>query len=190
MHSSKSDSWGKEIYYLFLAQDPDEIDPRLTEDGAADAKGVGSFMRHDHLPPPQTYYSSPLRRCITTATYIYGALHGPMLSPKNRVKEDLRVWMGCEHNHSPDQRRTKKQIEEDTTFRGKVDLTFKSDERFGDKDIMSGNNTKETYEDVRVRITRALINIFKHDDARVIHLFLHGRCFRYFLRTIGPSRGR
>ncbi|MDF2435289.1 MAG: hypothetical protein JWP44_4920, partial [Mucilaginibacter sp.] len=41
----------------------------------------------------------------------------------------------------------------------------------------------EVYVNVQLRIERALDDIFE-DDAHVVHLFLHGRCFRSFLSAI------
>jgi broad specificity phosphatase PhoE len=58
---------------------------------------------------------------------------------------------------------------------------------FPEEDEMVRNGTKETYEDVRARIQRTLINIYDTDSAKVIHLFLHNRCFHSFLSMIGHS---
>lgn len=184
VHNDKSARYGKALYYEFFARDPADIDPALAPDGKGQALMVGKAMRHANVPLPISYYSSPLRRCVLTAIYASEGLYGSPYAKPIYIKDNLREWLGWNHKHSSDQRGTKSQILSCAASAGGQII---SDNSFPERDVMVGASAKETFADVRFRIKRALDDIFDTDDAPVIHLFLHNRCFRSFLCVIGHA---
>ncbi|KAB5559618.1 histidine phosphatase superfamily [Coniochaeta sp. 2T2.1] len=192
-HNKEAEEFGKGIYYRFLARNYDidnstrsdpKRDPKLSGGGAKEAEKLGSTLRSMKIPRPEALYSSPLSRCISTSILTYQGLNTDGRSlPQIRVREDLREWMGWDHYHSSDQRSTKTELKK--IFEGKGDLAFL--DTFLEQDTFAHDNSKELYLNVQLRIETILDEIFADKSNRSVHLFLHGRCFRSFLKAIGSD---
>lgn len=189
-HNVKSKDYGKPLYYQFYAKDPQDIDPKLSDDGIDQAKEVGSMInylagKHD-LPLPKSFYSSPLRRCVQTAIYATKGMFGPTWNDAIHVRDGLREWIGWEHHHSSDKTSRKSEI---IKFARDIGGEVELDRKTEDDPLVKGNKfiKEEAYADVRRRMEETLNDIYDHDNAKTIHLFLHNRCFRSFLRVIGHT---
>lgn len=195
-HNGKAEKYGKGVYYEFFAKDSQDVDPSLDAKGVTEAEGVGKVLadlsKHG-LPLPKSYYSSPLRRCIQTAIHVNKALYGKSKAPDTiHVKDGLREWIGWDHNHSSDMRSPKQEMKAMATMiGGNIDYPTPQENDPWVPNFASKKNLKfdrkEAYADVRKRIEETLNGIFDNDTSKVIHLFLHNRCFRSFLRVIGHT---
>jgi broad specificity phosphatase PhoE len=189
-HNNKSREYGKPLYYQFYAKDPQDIDPKLSDNGIEQAKEVGGmikYMARNHgLPLPMSFYSSPLRRCVQTAIYATKGMFGPTWNDAIHVRDGLREWIGWDHHHSSDKTSRKSEI---VKFARDIGGTVEHDRKSEDDPLVQDNEfiKKEAYADVRRRIEETLNEIYDNDDAKTIHLFLHNRCFRSFLRVIGHA---
>lgn len=195
-HNVKSKTYGKGLYYQFYAinPDPEDIDPSLNDDGIKQARQVGRMLKaffdtKRDMPRPTKFYSSPLRRCIQTGI-LTAREYSSIEEPTIHVRDRLREWIGWDHHHSSDQTSTKQEIinlGQDMGAKIMVDRDGEDDHMVNDGKF----TTKEIYADVVVRMKEELDEIFDNDkNDKVIHLFLHNRCFRSFLRAIGYARGQ
>lgn len=68
-------------------------DPHLTPEGYDQAQDVGAFwenaMKFQYVPTPQSYYVSPLARCLSTAMLTYGRLELPKWRPFHAVVKEV-----------------------------------------------------------------------------------------------------
>lgn len=153
-----------------------------------------------------SFYSSSLNRCISTAEIAASAIfqhqeqntvgkgatatHGatsryPQGSrPALVVLDELREWLGWDHNAGSDRRGSKAEITH--AFRDShVDLVFKRD--FPEDDIMmrQGDTVRETWVDVRKRWERALDWIYENDARKYICLFGNNRSLQCGLHVLG-----
>lgn len=142
------------------------------------------------------FYSSPLHRCIATAEIAARTVFEGntttrsttrMLPPRGRpvvgVLDELREWLGWDHNMETDRRGTKAEITND--FRHfNVDLMFKED--FPEEDAMcQGETIRESWVDVRKRWERALDWIFENDARKYICLSSNNRSLQCGLHVLG-----
>jgi broad specificity phosphatase PhoE len=68
------------------------------------------MLTTQHIPAPQSYYASPLLRCLSTASLTFSALPVPPHRPVNPlIKENLREANGA---HTCDRRSSKSVIRE------------------------------------------------------------------------------
>lgn len=144
------------------------------------------------------FYSSPLRRCISTAAIAACAVsqgdanadtrHTQETShargrPAVTVLDELREWLGWDHNVETDRRGTKTDIEQ-AFAQSDVDLRFKTD--FSEEDVMfQDERVRETWVGVRRRWERALDWIFQSDERKYICLFGNNRSLQCGLNALG-----
>lgn len=69
------------------------VDAHLTEAGIEQAKSVNAFWKREiseqHIPLPQSYYTSPLHRCLTTASVTFSGLELPPDRPFAPVVKEV-----------------------------------------------------------------------------------------------------
>lgn len=183
VHNTKSEQFGKAIYYEYFATDPKFIDPELEEEGIEQACRAGQIIRDSPLPKPKTFVSSPLRRALQTDIHLMKAMMGASSTvPRIHITDGCREWQGMGHNHSSDKRSKRAEITalvESMGAEPRFDPLFKED----DKEVLEN----ETYADVRARLEKMLNENFDYDNNNVIHLCLHNRCFKCFLGVIGHT---
>ena len=88
-------------------------DAKITPNGVAQAVKANKFwashIKNEKLPAPETYYSSPLTRCLQTANITFSGLDLPSRQPfVPTVKELFREGIS---GHTCDRRGTKTYIE-------------------------------------------------------------------------------
>lgn len=72
------------------------VDPHLTATGIEQAHAVHAFWKHQlavaKTPPPQTYYCSPLYRCLETANLTFTGLDLPADRPYKPIAKEVRPF--------------------------------------------------------------------------------------------------
>jgi broad specificity phosphatase PhoE len=143
-------------------------DAKLTEAGKQQAKVVKEFWQHlikdEKISPPESFYTSPLYRCLDTARLTF---EGVKLPGNNRfvpvVKEFLREGISA---HTCDRRHSKSYIRKNFP-------TFQFEKEFMEEDPY----WTELYSEPRVnqdaRSKAVLDDIFSNDDSTYISITSH-----------------
>ncbi|KAJ8602855.1 hypothetical protein MRB53_042347 [Persea americana] len=169
-HWSKLDGTGDVVW----------SDSRLTSLGKQQARDANAFLREQiqdkGLPCPQTYYVSPLIRCLQTADITWSNIDLPADLPFEPViKEMIREVMG---EHTCDRRSSKKVIAE-------LYPQFSIEDGFVENDVLWQADHRETHDEHDVR-TRALLNdIFSNDQSTIISFTSHSGSIASLLRVLG-----
>lgn len=208
-HNEQSDIYSKPITQRFLAQLHANFDAKLTEEGVNDSVRAGTALKalidHEGAPRPVRVYTSPLSRCVQTAMHMIRQLgldprHGG-LGAELCVRDRLREWKGCRHNHQSDRRGTVSDI---------LDLVARMNAWLG-MDVwvnigsclpqqpwgVAGETREdeledvgsETYTDVDIRVRSVLDEIFEVEESgSCVLLVLHNRSNKSLLRALGHSQ--
>ncbi|KAF2753434.1 phosphoglycerate mutase [Pseudovirgaria hyperparasitica] len=154
-------------------------DARLTENGINQANIAHAFwvnaLQNAGIPAPDSYYSSPLTRCLETARITYEGLdlpHNKKFKPV--VKEKLREAIG---RHTCDRRSSKTYIEQ--TYPG-----FHIEKGFSEDDKLWEPVLRETDSARAQRLKEALDDIFTNDDGTFIAVSSHSGAIGSILRVI------
>lgn len=154
-------------------------DALLTDVGEKQAEEVYEFWR-SHLPeqgggipPPESYYVSPLTRAIQTAEITFGKLEIAAFKPV--VKELLREAIGI---HTCDRRRPASYIRE--TF---PSYTLEVD--FAEIDPLWTEDYREPRSARKVRMTELLDDIFTNDESTFISFTSHSGAIGSLLEALG-----
>ncbi|KAH6604483.1 phosphoglycerate mutase [Trichoderma cornu-damae] len=145
-------------------------DAQLTPNGLAQANKANAYYKsrfeEEKLPYFQSYYSSPLKRCIQTANVTFAGLNLPHSNPfKPTVKELFRESISI---HTCDRRSTKTQIHAFAP-------NFKFEEDFSETDeLWRGNqDLGETPAHQVARSKIVIDDVFSHDDNTWISITSH-----------------
>ncbi|KAF3004340.1 hypothetical protein E8E13_009528 [Curvularia kusanoi] len=143
-------------------------DAKLTENGIVQAQAVNKFwaslLSEQKITPPQSYYTSPLYRCLDTARLTFASLPLPKKSPfVPTVKEFLREGISA---HTCDRRSSKTYIHQNFP-----DYVF--EKGFAEQDPYWKALMAEPSADQDIRSKAVLDDIFTHDDADVISITSH-----------------
>jgi len=143
-------------------------DPKLTEDGVQQTYRVKDFWAHlikdEKISTPETFYTSPLYRCLDTAKITFTGLDLPRSNPfVPVVKEFLREGISA---HTCDRRSTKSEIKED--FPG-----FKFEKGFAEEDPYWTELFAEPRANQDARSKAVLDDIFSNDDSTYISITSH-----------------
>jgi broad specificity phosphatase PhoE len=143
-------------------------DPKLTEDGVKQADKAHSFWAHllkdEKISAPETYYTSPLQRCLDTIRIIYTGLDLPRKSPfVPIVKEFLREGISA---HTCDRRSTKSYIKKNFP-------KFKFEKGFQENDPYWQELKAEPRENQDARSKVVLDDIFSSVDSTYIAINSH-----------------
>lgn len=143
-------------------------DARLTPLGVSQALAVNQFWKTEiavqKIPVPQTYYTSPLTRCLQTANLTFSGLSLPRKYPFiPEVKEFFREGIS---GHTCDRRGSKKYIQ--NAF-----PKYKIEPGFTETDQLWKALQAETSVDQDIRSKKALDDVFSSDDSTYISITSH-----------------
>jgi len=155
-------------------------DADLTPNGVAQAQIANDFWRHEiavqHIPFPQSYYTSPLTRCLRTANITFFGLDLPAYYPfVPTVRELLRESISI---HTCDHRSNRTYIHERfPTYHIDPDLT--------ETDELWNGVTAETTAAQDARSKRVLDSVFSTDDHTWVSFTSHSGEIGSILRVLG-----
>ena len=131
------------------------------------------------MPSPQSYYSSPLSRCLETVSLTFTGLPLSADRPfRVTIKENLRETTG---RHTCDKRSKKSEIEAQVS---KDVFTF--EDGFTEEDVLWNVEQRETDQEIDARLKGLLDDIFENDAAsQCISITCHFGVIRAILRVIG-----
>jgi broad specificity phosphatase PhoE len=156
------------------------MDAHLDDAGVEQAQVAHDYWQHEidvqKIPYPQSYYTSPLTRCLQTANITFSGLDLPTYSPfVPTVKELLREGISI---HTCDHRRSKTYIEESFP-------DYKIEAGFSEYDELWNGVTAETSDAQDVRSRKWLDQIFVTDDHTWISVTSHSGEIASTLRVLG-----
>ncbi|KAI5860304.1 phosphoglycerate mutase-like protein [Durotheca rogersii] len=148
-------------------------DAKLTEKGKQQAQVLNAFLRESvasvKMPTPQTYYTSPLARCLETTRIAYSGLDLPADRPfVPIVKEGLRERYG---EHTCDRRSTRSWIASSYP-------QYVIEPSLTEDDELWKPDRRETAAEVVDRVKHLLDDIFTHDDKHIISFTAHSGLIR------------
>src|SRR5690242_7947413 len=143
-------------------------DAKLTQTGIKQAQDVNAFWAHlladEKITPPESYYTSPLYRCLDTAKISFANLALPKKSPfKPVVKELLREGIT---SHTCNRRSDKSVLAKDFP-------TFSFEKNFPEKDPLWKELTNEPSAAQDIRSKALLDDVFSSDDSTYISFTAH-----------------
>ncbi|RMZ01196.1 hypothetical protein D0860_07700 [Hortaea werneckii] len=155
-------------------------DPDLTEEGIEQALIANSYWKSriasQHIPHPQSYYSSPLTRCLRTANLTFADIPTPEYYPfVPTVKEFFREGISL---HTCDWRRSK-------TYVQNLFPDWNIEEGFAELDPYWNGVTGETSDGQDKRSKIALDSVFSNDDHTWISITSHSGEIASMLRVLG-----
>ncbi|TIA26332.1 phosphoglycerate mutase-like protein [Aureobasidium pullulans] len=155
-------------------------DADLTANGVAQALKANAFWAQEisqqQIQPPESYYVSPLTRCLKTANLTFSGLTLPSSSPFiPTIKELIREGIST---HTCDHRSNK-------TYISNLFPTWKFEKTFTDFDEFWNGITEESSSAQDYRSKIALDDIFYNDDASVVSITTHSGETSSLLRVLG-----
>ncbi|KAL9602144.1 MAG: hypothetical protein Q9219_002008 [cf. Caloplaca sp. 3 TL-2023] len=143
-------------------------DARLTPKGVTQAQTVNSFwaseIKDQKIPTPQSYYTSPLTRCLATANLTFSGLKLPSRHPfVPTVKEFFREGIS---GHTCDRRGSKSYIQ--SAF-----PTYIIEPGFTETDQLWEAYHAETRVDQDIRSKKVLDDVFSNDRETYISITSH-----------------
>ncbi|KAM0801782.1 phosphoglycerate mutase family protein [Usnea florida] len=160
-------------------------DAHLTEKGIEQARTANRFwaseMETRHIPVPESYYTSPLHRCLSTANITFNGLKLPAQQPcVPEVKELLREVIGV---HTCDRRSSKGYIRQNFP-------SYTFEPGFAEEDEMWRPDVREDHSTHDTRMKKLLDDIYSRDDSTYISLTTHSGSIASLLRVIGHREFR
>ncbi|KAH7402829.1 histidine phosphatase superfamily [Pyrenochaeta sp. MPI-SDFR-AT-0127] len=155
-------------------------DAHLTETGVVQARRVNTFWKHlikdEKITPPESYYTSPLYRCLDTAKLTFSGIDLPRTSPfVPTIKEYLREGISA---HTCDRRSSR-------TFIHKNFPTFKFEKGFPEQDPYWTELFAEPRVNQDARSKAVLDDIFSNDSNTYISITSHSGEIGSLLRVLG-----
>lgn len=143
-------------------------DAKLTETGVVQAKRVNTFWKHlikdEKITTPESYYTSPLYRCLDTAKLTFASIDLPRKNPfKPVIKELLREGISA---HTCDRRSTKSYIKKNFP-------DFKFEKGFPEEDPYWTELFAEPRANQDARSKLVLDDIFSNDDSTYFSITSH-----------------
>jgi broad specificity phosphatase PhoE len=143
-------------------------DALLTSEGIAQAQKAHAFWANQistqHIPTPESYYSSPLTRCLDTAYHTFSGLTLPEDRPFIPViKELFREVIGV---HTCDRRSGK-------SFIANRYPNWKIEDGFSEEDPLWKASERESNAGQDVRSRKVLDDVFEHDRNTWISVSSH-----------------
>ena len=144
-------------------------DARITPLGVNQALAVKQFWKTEielqKIPTPQTFYTSPLTRCLQTVNLTFNGLSLPRRYPfVPVVKEFLREGIS---GHTCDRRGTKTYIRE-------AFPNYRIQRGFSETDQLFRDLLQETPLDQDIRTKKLLDDVFSSDDSTYLSFTSHG----------------
>ncbi|KAF2027018.1 phosphoglycerate mutase-like protein [Setomelanomma holmii] len=155
-------------------------DAKLTATGVQQAQRVNRFWAHlikdEKITPPETYYTSPLCRCLDTARLTFTGLDLPRRSPFVPViKELLREGISA---HTCDRRSTRSYIQANFP-------SYRFEKGFPENDPHWTELRAEPQKDQDNRSKVVLDDIFTNDGSTIISITSHSGEIASLLRVLG-----
>lgn len=155
-------------------------DAKITSDGILQAQIAHNFWKHEietqKIPYPQSYYTSPMARCLATANITFSGLDPPVYYPfVPTVKELLREGISI---HTCDHRGTKSAIESEYP-------DYAIEDGLNEYDELWNGVTAESESAHEKRMLTLLDDIFSTDDNTWISMTSHSGTIRTILDVIG-----
>jgi broad specificity phosphatase PhoE len=151
------------------------LDAELTAKGEQQATSIASIWGvEDKVPPPQSIYTSPLRRCLHTTALAFALFinSGPGIVPT--IKENLRERLGM---HTCDRRSPRSWIIT-------IYPSFALENDFAEEDKLWDPDFRETLEEHVQRSKELLRGIFSRDESVTVALTAHsGAMMALFVAT-------
>lgn len=143
-------------------------DARLSPLGVSQALAVNQFWATEigvqKIPVPRTYYTSPLTRCLQTASLTFNGLSLPQRYPfRPEVKELFREGIS---GHTCDRRGTK-------TYIRNAFPTYRIEPGFTETDQLWEALHGETSADQDIRSKKVLDDVFTSDESTYISITSH-----------------
>lgn len=156
------------------------MDADLTEEGIEQALVAHNFWKHEmatqKIQVPQSYYTSPLTRCLKTANLTFNGLDLPhRYRFKPTIKELLREGISL---HTCDHRRSKSYIND-------LFPSWKFEPGFSQNDELWNGVTAETQQAQDTRSKKWLDQIFSEDKSAWISITSHSGEIASTLRVLG-----
>ncbi|OJJ33802.1 hypothetical protein ASPWEDRAFT_173235 [Aspergillus wentii DTO 134E9] len=183
-HNVAEQRYGTDLWDCYWSlQDGDEngtwVDSRLTAVGISQAETAHKAWEkqiEQNIPPPQSYYVSPMNRCLATATVTFKGLKMPLTEPfQPTIKELLRETIGL---HTCDKRSPKSTIEAEYPL-------FKIEPSFSEEDPLYDSKLRESNTARDARLLEFLRHIFATDANTFISLTAHSGAITSILEVIG-----
>jgi len=155
-------------------------DADLTPNGVAQAQVANAFWQHEstvqHIPFPQSYYTSPLTRCLRTANITFSNLALPEYYPFiPTVRELFRESISI---HTCDRRGNR-------TYIHNLFPDWRIDPSLTEQDELWNGVTAETNEAQVARSKIVLDSVFSTDDHTWISITSHSGEIGSILRVLG-----
>lgn len=143
-------------------------DALLTPTGEGQALKANAFWQsqiaNQHIPLPQSYYVSPLKRCLATASLTFTGLTVPDNRPfAPLIKEGFREANGV---HTCDRRSSKSVI-------AAIYPTWKFEDGFEEQDVLWKADLRESEAAQDQRAHAVLSDLFKNDKNTWISISSH-----------------
>ena len=143
-------------------------DAQVTPEGAKQALDVNAFwasqLKNQRVPPPRSYYTSPLTRCLTTANLTFSGLNLPRRHPfVPTVKEFLREGIS---GHTCDRRGSKSYIQQ-------AFPSYRIEPGFTELDQLWQAYRREVEIDQDIRSKAVLDDVFSTDDETYLSITSH-----------------
>lgn len=134
-----------------------------------------------NIPLPQRYYTSPLDRCLATASITSTSLALPASQPfVPEVKEFLRETNGV---HTCDRRSRRDYIKEHYS-------SYSIEPGFTENDELWSPEVRESDSAQDIRLRDLLDDVFTHDKSTYISLTSHSGSIASILRVVGHREFR
>lgn len=155
-------------------------DAHLTQKGIDQALKANAFwksrIQSEKIPTPESYYTSPLYRCLATANLTFSGLPLPAKSPfVPKVKDKLREGIS---EHTCDRRSNKTYIQ--SSF-----PTYRIERGFTEHDELWTGVTTETSSAQDLRSKQLLDDIFSNDCSTYLSFTAHSGEIASLLRVLG-----
>ncbi|KAI9752378.1 MAG: Translation factor guf1 mitochondrial [Chaenotheca gracillima] len=152
-------------------------DAHLTPTGEEQARAVNRFWKKqidvEKIPMPETYYVSPLTRCLNTARLSFDGLDFPKRRPFiPTVKELAREVIGI---HTCDRRSSKSYIHEKFP-------DYLIEKGFTEEDELWRSDFREAKSDLNARLGTLLNDIFRTDPSTFISITSHSGAIAAVMR--------
>lgn len=159
-------------------------DSLLTPEGERQALRVHDFVASQlklGMPAADSYYTSPLSRCLQTCNFTFTGQKLPSEKPfRPFVKEAIRETIG---EHTCDRRSSLTQLR--ASFAEEFILEFEFEPDFSNEDTLWSPKERETDAQTQARLRDALDSIFEHDRGTYISLTSHSGAIRAMLSVFG-----
>ncbi|KAF2867154.1 histidine phosphatase superfamily [Massariosphaeria phaeospora] len=168
LHNVKEAEVGREEWNRHWAKLPGDgvttwLDAELTPKGEQQATEISAIWGMGNIPPPQSVYSSPLRRCLRTTALAFAPCINSEPATVPVVKDKLRERLGV---HSCDQRSSRTWIAINYP-------NFEIEADFVEEDELWKADHRETLEEHAARTKELLNDIFTHDESQSVGLVAH-----------------